>query len=136
MKIWKQFLSLLLCISMLACCLPAPVFAEDDSLRDICEHHPECVDCGYGMEIPSTDCTHDCAETCTEDLCIHIHDEICGYRKEVQAQPCGFVCELCAAELQLTETVAETEETVVESTEVMVEIYETQSDTNEDVFGD
>lgn len=66
-------------------------------LAEECVHNH--VDCGYS-EIPEENlCDHQCTQDSgciTEQfICTHEHDDGCGYREEVIAQPCAYECQQC-----------------------------------------
>ena len=67
-------------------------------LAEECVHNH--VDCGFS-EIPEENlCDHQCTKDSgcvTEQFhCVHEHDDGCGYREEVVAQPCAYECQQCA----------------------------------------
>ena len=80
MKAKKQFLSLLLCGTMLFSLCPQAVFAEDATAGGLCEHHTQhSLECGYTEGSEETPCGHEHTEDCyilvTE--CVHKHGPEC-----------------------------------------------------------
>ena len=79
----KRTLSLVLAVQMLLSNVPVGAFAADYE-EGLCPHHEaHTAECGYGEGAEAVPCTH----SCEEELCEHIHDELCGYLAAVDASP-------------------------------------------------
>ena len=98
---WRRPVSALLAVLLVLGCFPATVLAEDTA--GLCAHHEAHTDCGYREAAEGSPCAHVHDESCgyNEEAgtpCAHSHGEGCGYAEAVEAAPCGYICELCAAE--------------------------------------
>ena len=72
--------------------------------EEVCIH--EHIDCGYSESLEENLCEHQCTEDggcITRQLsCTHDHDDSCGYREEVKAQPCTYECLACTVQQDVT----------------------------------
>lgn len=141
-SLFQKTMVVILSVALVVGMLPTSAWAAEAKSNNytggICEHHPEHDDtCGYREAVDGSDCNHvhtaDCyvkeliceveesdehshSDECYEERlnCSHVHDEACGYREAVEGNDCGFVCEICSA--NLTED-TETEDTEIENNE-------------------
>lgn len=84
-------------VSIILTGMPVSTLASENNR---CVHHTEHIDCGYSEGSAESACTHLHEDACyvAEENCIRVHDESCGYIAAVEAMPCEFECEACAAE--------------------------------------
>ena len=98
---WRRPVSALLAVLLVLGCFPATVLAGDT--EGLCAHHETHTGCGYREAAEGSPCAHVHDESCGYNEeegtpCAHSHEEGCGYAEPVEAAPCGYICELCAAE--------------------------------------
>lgn len=126
-SLFQKTMVVILSAALVVGMLPTSAWAAEAKSNNytggICEHHTEHDDtCGYREAVDGSDCNHvhtaDCyvkeliceveesdehshSDECYEERlnCSHVHDEACGYREAVEGNDCGFVCEICSANL-------------------------------------
>ena len=91
MKNAKKLLSFLLALCVVLSYVPVRALAEEG-----CPHHTCGVDCGYVETVEGKPCTHQCDETCKEQViaCVHVHSEEkgCVYTPAVEGVACDHNC--------------------------------------------
>jgi len=87
----KRFMSILLCVCMLASAFPAFALAD----AEVCQNHTQHTeDCGFAPAVKES-CQHQCAEACytyTQN-CQHLNCTGCIYVPAVESYICSHTCD-------------------------------------------